>query len=192
MPRPGQEIETYEAKGVRILFRYPKWDDVRGVLACAKAMYEEAESGGELWLPTPQLDLAGACDQVARQLKALELGTGVHITAERDGRIVGAGSVSAKSGQFGQGYGTLGLHLLREVRGLGAGRRLMELLEQEARAHLDLRAIYLTVSAANPAMHLYAKCGYREIGRKPHFVAPSCRDIPFEERADIVDMALDL
>ena len=53
------------------------------------------------------------------------------------------------------------VYLVPEVRNRGLGRRLLELVDDEARK-LGLNRLYLEVEHHNPAIRLYRRAGYRD------------------------------
>ena len=55
-----------------------------------------------------------------------------------------------------------------EYRGKGIGRRLIETFADRA-ADRGVTKIYLEVRANNPAMALYRRAGFKEIGRRPEY-----------------------
>lgn len=63
----------------------------------------------------------------------------------------------------------LSLAVAEQARGRGVGARLLEALEDACRAQ-GARKIFLEVSERNvPAMTLYYRGDYREIGRRPNY-----------------------
>ena len=53
------------------------------------------------------------------------------------------------------------IYLVPEARNRGLGRRLLDLLEAEARA-LGLNRLYLEVEHHNPAIRLYRRAGFKD------------------------------
>jgi RimJ/RimL family protein N-acetyltransferase len=87
--------------------------------------------------------------------------------AEQDGAIVGWCDAIPGDPAAGTAHvGRLGMGLVREFRGQGIGRRLLDATINQARA-IGLEKIELSVYASNtPAIALYRKCGFSEEGRK--------------------------
>jgi [ribosomal protein S18]-alanine N-acetyltransferase len=67
----------------------------------------------------------------------------------------------------------LSVAVARSWRGRGLSRRLLE-LHLRRLAGLGLRAVFLEVDEDNtPARRLYARAGFREVGRRPGYYAQS-------------------
>jgi len=178
----------FDCEGKHVVFREPAWDDLEGFMAAANSLYEESMQA-PVWLPTHPMDLAKACDALSKIMKQVKLGTAFYVFLEFDGAYGGMGWVQTKpkEAMFGQDYGTLGIQMTKECRRKGLGKKLMNILEEEARIR-DYRGLYLTVADRNDAMKLYELLGYREVGRKPNFVVSRFGNEPFSDRAALVDM----
>lgn len=172
--------------GRTVRFRVPRWEDRAAFAALLNELHAEAQQT-PLWVPTRAYDAPAAADKLFQALKNIEFGRGIHLFVDVHGDLLGHGWVNYGSGMFGNGYGTLGLELVERGRGGGIGKRLIEVLAERAR-DAGMQAVQLTVSSENPAMQLYKSLGYEEVGRKKHYVGAIARDVPFEERADLVDM----
>jgi len=87
--------------------------------------------------------------------------------AEQEGAIVGWCDAIPGDPTAGTAHvGRLGMGVVREFRGQGIGRRLLDATINRARA-IGLEKIELSVYASNrPAIALYKKCGFFEEGRK--------------------------
>jgi GNAT superfamily N-acetyltransferase len=66
------------------------------------------------------------------------------------------------------------VYLISEVRNRGLGMRLLDLIDDEARA-LDLNRLYLEVEHHNPAIRLYRRAGYRDHQR--HLMSKDLRPL---------------
>ncbi|UTH75209.1 GNAT family N-acetyltransferase [Chromobacterium sp. IIBBL 290-4] len=64
----------------------------------------------------------------------------------------------------------LSLALLPACRGQGAGKALLQAAMQAMQPRAA--SIRLTVDPANPAVGLYRRLGFAEIGREPHYFGP--------------------
>lgn len=179
-------FKSFKVKNVGFKFRRPRWDDWRGYMESRRELYEESLHN-PLWMPTENLGEAEAIDKFATALKAVELGRKIFIVVEREKAFAGMGWVDINSGMFGDGYGVLGIELLKRCRGIGIGSRLMLCLEEEAKKR-KVRNLTLKVVECNPAFNLYSKAGYKEIGRKPNYVKSKAREEAFEERPAIIEM----
>jgi len=72
------------------------------------------------------------------------------------------------------------LYLDDSVKGLGLGYKLVEKIEEEMRKAGFKKSYLETHSSLKAAVHLYMKCGYREIER-PQGVIHSTMDLFFEK-----------
>lgn len=58
----------------------------------------------------------------------------------------------------------------KEHRGKGIGTLLLNNLIHMAKDQFKLEYLYLEVYEGNPAINLYRKFGFREVGTQPHFI----------------------
>lgn len=179
-------VSEMTVKDRRIVYRYPGWADLDGYMACMNEFHAESLRA-HLWIPTSPLSRAETCDRLSGILKVMALKQGVYLFVDVDGSLSGMGWIATKAGMFGEGYATLGIQILARARGLGIGKQLMRMLENEA-LRLGAQAILLTVAEANPAKDMYAALGYREIGRKPYFIGTNFGKQPFHERSALLEM----
>ncbi len=163
-------------KNRSVLFRYPQWSDLPEFTRMRQAFHKE-----QIMANNEAVDQELAARRLADILVRMETGRARWLFVFIDGRLAGQGQVDIT----GKLYATIGLALLKNSRGLGLGRRMMELLEPEALA-LKRRRLFLTVWSANTvAFELYKKLGYCEVGRRPDWQV-----MPGDSRryADIVEM----
>ena len=179
-------VARFEVKGKTVVFRHPVWKDVDPFMEYMNGVYRESLEQ-PVWMPAAEIDRDKACDRVSALLKREALGRSHHLMVDVDGQLAGQGWIDMPTGQFGEGYATLGINLARAARRMGIGTRLMVMLEEEARRR-KLHGIILDVADANPAMKLYEKCGFKEIGRRPHYISSNAGKEPFEKRPDLVQM----
>lgn len=141
-----------------VMFRYPKWSDLPDFTRMRQTFHREQIMAGN-----EAVDQELAARRLADILVRMETNRARWLFVFIDGQLSGQGQVDVT----GKLYATIGLALLKQGRGVGLGRRMMELLEPEALA-LKRRRLFLTVWSANTvAFELYKRLGYREIGRRP-------------------------
>lgn len=105
---------------------------------------------------------------IAGQLEKMRTGKGVHLVVEFDSRIVGSSQVELGN-KTSRHLGRFSIALLKDFRGKGIGRKLMELTVEQAVEHLpDLEIITLTLFGKNEtAKEIYKKFGFMEFGKLP-------------------------
>lgn len=93
----------------------------------------------------------------------------VIFVAERDGNIIGDGSLSGLSRRMHH-RAELGISVVKEEWGKGIGSELMRQLLQYAKDN-GIEILHLEARADNQAaIHLYRKFGFRDIGLFPGFL----------------------
>lgn len=114
-----------------------------------------------LFLEAPPLERS------ASFVRSLLAGAGVQFVAlDESGRVVGWCDIARDEREGVAHTGQLGMALVKEHRGQGHGRRLMEAALAAAKA-LGIERVELEVFASNAAaVTLYRKLGFREEGRK--------------------------
>jgi len=170
----GKALQEFEAEGRHVVFRYPREDDldqfvvVHATLARQKVMCSRRTFTHETGLT-----------RIREMLRALNAGERSDIMIEVDGSLCGYGHAQPS----GYRYCTVGLAMVADVRGIGIGTALMQLLEEESR-RLGGERLYLDVWSANPAaIRVYTKLGYREVGRRPGWIRLDSGD-----EADLIEM----
>ena len=89
------------------------------------------------------------------------------VVAEVDGEIVGSVDMGNGERKRIQHVGTVGITVLKDFRGLGVGKALMESVIEWASKHSVIEKIGLEVFSNNAgAINLYKKLGFVEEGRK--------------------------
>jgi RimJ/RimL family protein N-acetyltransferase len=157
--KEGKIIKTLQNNGETFIFRYPRWQDVPAYVDMCNILHRELVMAYHA-----ETDFAKGCERLSGILVGLETGKRSHLLIETNGQIVGEGSM-----QVGPAHhtGTLGIKIIGKYHRRGLGTEMMSLLESKAR-ELGLRRIYLHVWALNePAIRLYQKVGYQEVGRLP-------------------------
>jgi putative acetyltransferase len=88
----------------------------------------------------------------------------VYFVVERDGRVCGGGGIAPLQGEEAGTCELRKMYFLPELRGLGAGRELIELCLDHAR-RLGYRQCYLeTLTGMDVAQKLYERHGFVRIG----------------------------
>lgn len=64
----------------------------------------------------------------------------------------------------------LSIIVAQEHRGKKVGSLLLNNIMHLAKEHFRIEYLYLEVYESNPAIHLYRKFGFKEVGTQPHFI----------------------
>lgn len=164
----GNVLKTFTSKkGNSVIFRYPKPEDLDGMLSYANAMIDEDTyillSGTHLSREYEQKFFDG----IVKQMDAGEL---VHIVVEVNGEY--AGNASIERGKYRKaGVAHVGLGLLQKYREEGIGSALMNTMIETAK-RMNVRLLELSCFENNPrALHVYEKLGFKRIGTTPDAIA---------------------
>jgi RimJ/RimL family protein N-acetyltransferase len=171
----GMVLETFRAGGMETVFRCPCAGDLDAFIEMHRQLAREQVMARRL-----TLDRESGSRLLAEILASVSEGRRAYLLVEQGGFLVGEGFTASCSGR---GYCEVGLALVRRARGLGIGTRMMRALEREA-GRMGFRRLFLTVWSANPAaLHVYAKAGYRECGRRPGWILTDSGEV-----CDLVEM----
>ena len=164
----GKILKTFTSKKRNtVVFRYPKPEDLDGMLAYANAMIDEDTyillSGPHLTREYEQQFFDGI-------VKQMEQGDLIHIVVEVNGEY--AGNAGIERGKYRKtGVGHIGLGLLKQYREEGIGSELMHTIVETGKA-MQLRLLELSCFENNPrALHIYEKLGFRRTGTTPNAIA---------------------
>lgn len=175
----GEIVFQEERKGKQVVIRYPLWQDLHGFMALRNKLDDE-----QVMASHQHLELPRACDLLGEILKRLVLDQQRMLFVFIDGKLVGEASATRN---YNPDYAVVGLALAPEARGLGLGRLLMQLLEDECRK-LGREKAYLTVWGENTvAVDLYRKLGWQDVG-----CFPDWEEMPDGSRSDLLHMIKDL
>lgn len=148
-----------------LLIRYPTKNDAQEMCAYINTLSKERTfirfQGEEVTLEHETQYLNGQLEKIA-QKKAIQL------LAIINGKLIGIADINMKD-RVESHEGVFGISLLKEYRGMGIGRKLMETILKEAERNLEgIRLVTLSVFANNPLAHnFYKKLGFKEYGKLP-------------------------
>lgn len=108
------------------------------------------------------------CEYMENFIKKMDEHLSVKLVAICEGKIVGISDIKMND-KIASHEGVFGITVAKEYRGQGIGKRLMELVLQEAVKNIpQLRIVTLAVFGNNlTAYEMYKKCGFLEYGRLP-------------------------
>ena len=98
--KEGMVIKKVQKNGEAIIFRYPRWQDVPAYVDMCNILHRE-----RVMAYHAETDFAKGCEMLSKILVGLETGRRSHLLIERNGQIIGEGSI-----QIGVAHrtGTLG------------------------------------------------------------------------------------
>ena len=158
--------EEFTARDRRtIILRMLEWEDLDELLDFSNSLVKEEA-------PINRVDEVSRSEEVeflATRLSSIEKGEVLQLVAETEGKIVGNAEVVKLSGRESH-VGKLGISVRSGYRRIGIATKLIEILLREAEKQ-RLKIILLAVYENNlPALTLYRKLGFKEIGRTPRGV----------------------
>jgi putative acetyltransferase len=161
---PGKVIREFDTEGRHVILRYPRRDDAADLMRCLNSIIREKAPVGR----QKKVTLSEERKWLSIVLGEMEKGRKAEVFAESDGRIVGTGGVTRNPLDANSHVCGLGINVIREYRGKGIGKMLMEILLQHARDALGCSLVELSYVEGNvAARRLYDGLGFREAGRIP-------------------------
>lgn len=159
-------IAKFKLKDEReIIFRYPTFEDAQIMADYANVLSEERtfmNSQGE------QISLEFEQERLTKLLKQIEEKKAVQILVFCGKDLVGISDVIMRD-KAQNHVGTFGISLAKNFRGVGLGKKLMQLTIDEATAKIpQLNILLLGVFGDNKiGQKLYKKMGFKKIGALP-------------------------
>jgi len=155
--------EEFTAKDGRIInLRKIRWEDLDGLLDFMNLLVKEETPINRV----NEIGRSELIDFMARRLSSIENGKIIQLVAEAYGKIVGNADVEKLSGRESH-VGRLGIAVRSGYRRIGIATKLIETLVRQAKKE-RLKIILLAVYENNlPAIALYKKLGFKEVGRTP-------------------------
>ena len=174
MLRPGHVYERFTlANGKKVTLRLLRWEDLDSLLLFINSLVEEKRGDSKSGLYTgfdEKVTRDEEAKWLAETLVAIEGGDLVNTIAEIGGKVVANGEVERGRYRDTHRHGHVGLTMLREYRGQGIGRRMIETLVRESR-RMGLRSLDAEFLADNEAARrAYEKAGFEQAGIIPRKV----------------------
>ena len=164
--KPGKIIDESEVDGKKVIFRYPKMDDLNDMVSYINKLVKDREYIGKQKPVTKN----GEEKWLKRILEEIKTGKKKHVVVEIDGKIVGNSSIEVHGLDATKHCGNLNIGLSQYAQNKGIGTRLMKTLIEEAK-ELNLSILQLTVFGMNErAKHVYEKVGFKYVGKIPNGV----------------------
>ncbi len=180
--KPGQVYSKIAlANGDTATLRAPNWSDLDDLIDYINGLVEERA----LITKAEKVTRESEAEWLGQRLAEIENGHTIHLVAEVNGKVVGAGEVNQLAEERSH-TGYLGIGLSKSYRGQGLGAAVMRALEKLSKK-AGLKILILDAFATNTvAITLYEKIGFREVGRIPKGI---CRDGKY---IDLVRMTKEL
>lgn len=158
---------VYQGKtksGLNIIIRYPLFSDAKKMMEYINTLSDERtfiRFQGDI------LTLEHENDYLIKQLMNIKNKKSVLLLVFSDKELVGISDIHLLD-KIEKHIGILGITVLRNFRGQGIGKILMETVLKETRNMPDLEIITLGVFANNTLAHnWYKKLGFKEYGTLP-------------------------
>ena len=163
---PGKIIDEFEVDGKKVIFRYPKKDDVDGLMNYLNSMIENKEYLGRLKKVNRQ-DEVKWLRGVFRDMKKSEK---LIIVVELNGVIVGNCYLRRSESDATKHVSDIGIGLMKEAQDKGIGTRLLKCAEKQSK-YLNAKILTIEVFSVNKrAWYVYEKkLGYKYVGRIPNY-----------------------
>ena len=167
--QPGQVLRTLPTRdGRTAIFRYPQADDTAAMQHYINRLSAENTfilfSGEQVTLEEEQAFLDSVLEQMVQHQRVM-----VHCWV--DDELAGLCSIETITSEKERSkhVGLFGISLAEPYRGLGLSQPLAQAaIDQTIPWMPHIRMIYLKCFATNtPALKMYSKVGFREVGRVP-------------------------
>lgn len=158
----GKIIKKFNLGGKEIVFRYPRFDDLDGLLKSINSLVEERA----MMSTQKKLSRREEMKWLAERLTEIENKGVVFLVVEWNGKIMGSAGVTKRENPPSNHIGDLGISLRKEIRGRGVGKKLIREIIKEAKENLKIKIVVLEAFGENKiAQNLYRKVGFKELGR---------------------------
>lgn len=160
-------FEGVSEKGVKLVIRYPKKDDLQTMLAYINALSKERTF---IRYQGEEVSLEEETEYLNKQLERIVKQESVQLLAFTKDELIGNTSIDLFD-KTESHKGLFGISIAKEYRGKGIGKLLLKYILEEAKSLPKLRIITLAVySINNLAIEMYKKFGFVEYGRLPNGV----------------------
>ncbi len=158
-------FEGDSSKGNSFLIRYPTMDDVQ---AMQNFINELSREQTFITYQGEQVTLEAEKEYLNKQLKRIDENKTVQLLVFSKDKLIGLCTVDLAE-RTSSHQGVLGIMVVKDFRGEGIGRKLMETALLEAKKNLGgLKLVTLGVFGCNiSARGMYEKLGFKEYGSLP-------------------------
>ncbi len=167
--KPGEVYESFAlSDGRQVVLRALRSSDLRAAVRFANDLVRERSSNPDLGVLLDTLvTLKGEGRWLARRVVAIRRNEVFSVAAAYGKRIVGNCEVTRSPFRDMRHTGSLGIGIVDGFRGAGLGRRMLEVLLENAESG-GVRIVELRVLSINAqARELYKSLGFKEVGSVP-------------------------
>ncbi|MDV3293998.1 MAG: GNAT family N-acetyltransferase [Nitrososphaerales archaeon] len=167
--KPGEVYESFTLKdGRQVTLRALRSSDLRTAVRFANDLVRERSSNPDLGVLIDTLvTVKEERKWLARRVAAIRKNDVFSVAAAYGKRIVGNCEVTRSPFKDMRHAGSLGIGIIAGFRGAGLGRRMLEVLLEDASAG-GVRLVELRVLSSNvQARSLYRSLGFKEVGMIP-------------------------
>ncbi len=170
MTKEGQVIDRVfvEKKGKKaeVIIRLPKKNDVKAVWKFYNKVIKETENLSRVSV----VSLSEEKKWIDSILDKMGKKNMIQVLAESNGEIIGSASIERKPEERRKHGGEFGIAIIQNYTGLGLGKALMKILEENTR-QIGIEIITLHVHGKNKiARNLYRKMGFKDFGKVPNAI----------------------
>lgn len=161
--KPGQIYSKISlASGETATLRAPNWSDLDDLIDYINGLVEEHAPITK----TEKVTRESEAEWLGQRLAEIENGHTIHLVAEVNGKVVGAGEVNQLTEERSH-TGYLGIGIIKSHRSKGLGAAIMRALAELSKKS-GMKILILDAFATNiTALMLYKKLGFKEVGRIP-------------------------
>ncbi len=157
----GKVVREFEVGKLRVIFRYPRFEDYPDLLSYVNSLVRERAP----ILRNKPVNKREELRWIARRLIEIEEGKKVMLVVEINGKVVGSAEARKEKGRKSH-VCEIGIGIEKRFRNLGIGQRLLATLLEEAKCRLKCKIAVLRVYENNiVARHVYEKLGFKVVGR---------------------------
>lgn len=170
--KEGQILEKMKIKKneeeIEVVFRLPKKSDTKKLMKCINSLVEERAMIAQM----KKVTLTEEKEYLKKMLSNIKEGKEILVVVESQDKIIGSSSLSlGKKGLVHEHVAGFGIVLIKGYRGLGIGKKLMDLMINLARKKLNAEILTLSVFEKNKnAKQLYKDLGFKIYGKLPRSI----------------------
>lgn len=157
-----KSLQKQIISGKKVIFRYPRSTDAKELTEVINSLIEEQAEIAKMTMVTVREEKKW----LTNVLKSIRKKEKVMFVVEIDGVVLGSCEITKDGFDVSRHVGTLGVGLRKEARGIGIGKKLVQLCLKESKDRLGIKMVKLYVFNTNKtARRVYEKIGFRETGR---------------------------